>query len=131
MANITCKLIKGIRTLNLSSGNYRLADDFVAPAVALAPIMAQGTSANRRGGSRVGLRETNRAWSFGVHITGCASEGEVTRALSALAYMLAQAGDEAEHPHDDEDDGHGQRDPLHGRPGLDRPMCSDGAPPLA
>jgi hypothetical protein len=90
----TVKLICGARTLNLNSGRYAVAAPFAPPSVALVPLMAGGTSANRWGGAdRAGLGAVNRTYTFGLHIRGCASIGEVRAAASDLAYMLSLAGD--------------------------------------
>jgi ATP/maltotriose-dependent transcriptional regulator MalT len=44
---------QGTRTLTLTSGRYTLADDFVPPALAEVPLLAEGTSALEELGLRV------------------------------------------------------------------------------
>jgi hypothetical protein len=91
---LTVKLISGPRVLNINSGRYSVADDFYPPGVALVPLMAGGTSANRWGGSeRAGLGAVNRTWVFGVNVRNCASAAEVRAAVADLAFMLSLAGD--------------------------------------
>jgi hypothetical protein len=90
----TVKLICGPRTLNLNSGRYAVTAPFAPPAVALVPLMAGGTSANRWGGAeRAGLGAVNREWTFGLHLRNCTSSAEVRAAAADLAYMLSLAGD--------------------------------------
>jgi len=91
------KLTKGQRYLDLMSGRYQVGDDFVPPTVDIAPLIASGTSANRRnGGKKVGERANDRVWPFTVNIINTTSEAEVTRALRDINWFLAQAGDESE-----------------------------------
>ena len=94
---ITAKFTKGTRTLDLMSGRYVLAPDFVPPPVNLQYQLAEGTSANRLGGAQlVGTRAQNRQWSFGVQIRGLSSDADGSQALRALQAFLDFAGDESE-----------------------------------
>ncbi len=91
------KLTKGRRSLDLLSGRYLVANDFVPPSVEIVPQFANGTSANKfGGGEKVGERATNREWTFGVEIKTTQSVAEVARALSDLASFLSMAGDKTE-----------------------------------
>ena len=94
------KLTKGRRELNLvsigTSGRYN-ADKFVPPDVNIAPLIATGTSANRRnGGKKVGERAMDREITLNMQIKNCDSEAEVNRALRDLRNFLSLAGDESE-----------------------------------
>ena len=93
----TAKLVKGARTLTISSGRYALGRDFRPPDVALEPTIAGGTSANRSGGGvKVGERANDRTWEFDVYIQNCASVREVEQAARDLRGFLLAAGDESE-----------------------------------
>lgn len=88
------KLTCGTRTLDLNSGRYRVDDDFVPPPYAMTPLVSTGTSANKSGGTLVDTKPNDRAWAFGVHISG-SSDAEVRRAVADLQMFLSLAGDES------------------------------------
>ncbi len=89
------KFTRGTRTLDVTTGRYRLARNFVPPAVNLTPSFAEGTSANQMGAALVDTKAENREWEFGVHVQGT-SEAEVTRGIRDLNTFLAAAGDESD-----------------------------------
>src|SRR3990167_5237612 len=93
----TARLVRGTRSLTISSGRYALGRDFAPPDVSLEPNIATGTSANRSGGGvKVGERALDRDWTFSIHIQFCQSEREVTQAARDLRDFLLSAGDESE-----------------------------------
>ena len=90
------RLTKGEFSLDLSSGRYKLGDDFVPPTTIEQVQTAGGTATNRFGGAeRVGLVATNTQLNFGVHISA-ASSAEVEQAIRDIDKYLRQAGDESE-----------------------------------
>lgn len=101
----TLKLIKGGRTLDLMSGRYKT--DFTPPDVALTPLIASGTSANRYGGGTlIDAQAQDRSVSMTAHVRG-ATDSEVARGVADLRAMLSLAGDTSEplylqyHPNSD------------------------------
>lgn len=88
------KLTCGTRTLDLTTGRYRVDDDFVPPPYAMTPLIAYGTSANKSGGTLIDTKPQDRQWTFGVHISG-SSDAEVRRAAADLQAFLSMAGDES------------------------------------
>lgn len=95
MTSPVWKLTKGTRTLDLTSGRYRVSTDAVPPPIATAPQFAEGTSANRAGASLATTTPRNRQWVFGMHVYG-SSDAEITRGIADLSAFLALAGDESE-----------------------------------
>ncbi len=90
------KLIKGRKSLVISSGRYGLGNDFVPPATRWALNMSGSTSANRYGGSTVvSRRAVNVEIGFTLYVNGI-SKAEVDRGVQELATLLDQAGDELE-----------------------------------
>ena len=83
--------IKG-RSLDLNGDTFAIASSFVPPATNSAPLLASGTSANRRGGStKVGQRAYDISVTLPVYITGT-SEPEIQSARRQLASFMQQAG---------------------------------------
>jgi len=90
----TIKLIQGGRSLDLSSGRYRVSQDFNPPAVQLTTVVAAGTSASAIGtASVIDRRAKPRTWSFSIDVYGN-TEAEVRRGLNDLAAFLSWAGDD-------------------------------------
>ena len=90
------KLKHGTATLDLTTGRYRVGDDFAPPNVSRTVSYAGGTSANRYDGEeRTGDRATNRTWSFPLHILGD-SDSEIRRAASDVQTFLGRAGSDSD-----------------------------------
>lgn len=90
-----CKLVKGSKSLDLSTGRYALMD-FMPPSAGETPYFAGGTSANRFGGAAyVDKRGVNGSLGFSVRILG-ASNAECERGYRDIASFLILAGDENE-----------------------------------
>jgi len=90
------KLTRGNRTLDLSSGRYSLADDFVPPTTTERIQTSGGTATNRFGGAnRVGMVAVNSSLSFGINIAG-SSAAEIEQAINDVDKFLRQAGDESD-----------------------------------
>ncbi|MCP4934677.1 MAG: LamG domain-containing protein, partial [bacterium] len=93
---IILKLEKGARSLDLTTGRYRVRPDFKPPATAVTAFYASGTNRNRHGGgNRVGNKANNTQWGFTVDCKGD-TEAEVNRAVGNLTAFLKMAGDEIE-----------------------------------
>lgn len=92
--SLVIKLTCGTRSLDLTTGRYRVDDDFAPPPYAMTPLISTGTSANKSGGTLVDTKPNDRAWAFGVHISG-SSDAEVRRAVADLQMFLSLAGDES------------------------------------
>jgi len=86
----------GAAAITLSSGLYRVGLDFVPPDVLIAPVIAEGTSANRMGGgTKVGESGRDAPWSFTLKIQDPnGSEAELRNAADKVRQLLALAGDQ-------------------------------------
>jgi len=90
------RLTRGNRTLDLSSGRYSLADDFIPPTTTEHIQTSGGTATNRFGGAnRVGMVAVNSSLSFGINISG-SSAAEIEQAIRDVDKFLRQAGDESD-----------------------------------
>lgn len=96
--NWTVKLTQGNRELDLNTGRYQPDLGFVPPSVALTPLVATGTSANRYGGGdKVGERATDRIWEMTIRARGT-TDAEVARAGADLASFLSLASTDPINP---------------------------------
>lgn len=89
------KLSKGVRYIDLQSGRYRVHQGWAPPPVAVVPLLAEGTSANRNGATLVDRRAITRSFELRINVLG-ATDAEVRRGIADLQTFLGLCGDEAE-----------------------------------
>jgi len=93
----TAKLVWGKRSLDLNSGGYRIAPNFVPPQLSR-DVSFSGVSFSNRydGATAIDTSLNDRIFSFGIHITG-STEAEIRARVGRLQAFLNLAHDE-QHP---------------------------------
>lgn len=92
------RLRKGIRKLDLNNNRFAVAESFVPPSASYHPLLASGTSANRRGGSaKLGQRANDIRITLPIYVMG-ESEAEVQEGRRILATFIGSAGQDPDEP---------------------------------
>lgn len=99
MSKPLLRLIKGALTLDLNNqSSYYLHEDFTPPAEDTTPLIASGTSANRRGGGTLkGSKSNDRNIAFTVNVRK-SSSASITRAVNAIKYFAGLAEPDSPDP---------------------------------